>query len=83
MTVPMAMAVPIAYVAYNQGRKILAGNVKGAKEAMTGYTDSGFSVGILMETYGPIVAGAVVHKAASYLGVNRMIGRSGIPFFRV
>lgn len=31
----------------------------------------------------PIVVGMVVHKAASVLGVNRALGRAGIPFFRL
>lgn len=31
----------------------------------------------------PILAGAAVHKTASWLGVNRAIASSGIPFVRI
>lgn len=31
----------------------------------------------------PIIAGALIHKAASMLGINKAIAASGIPFFRI
>jgi len=31
----------------------------------------------------PLLAGVLVHKLASKLGVNRMLGQVGVPFLRV
>lgn len=31
----------------------------------------------------PVVAGAMVHKLASWFGINKMIAQSGIPFIRI
>jgi len=33
--------------------------------------------------WGPILAGILVHKVASRLGVNRLLGRAGVPIIRV
>jgi hypothetical protein len=31
----------------------------------------------------PVMTGAVIHKVASMMGINRMIAQSGIPFIRI
>jgi hypothetical protein len=33
--------------------------------------------------YGPLLLGAIVHKAANRLGINRMLASAGIPLLRV
>jgi hypothetical protein len=33
--------------------------------------------------YGPLLLGAIVHKAAGRLGINRMLASMGIPLVRV
>lgn len=33
--------------------------------------------------WGPIILGALTHKMANRLGLNRMIASAGIPFFRI
>jgi hypothetical protein len=33
--------------------------------------------------YGPLLLGALVHKAANRLGINRMLSSMGIPLIRV
>ena len=33
--------------------------------------------------YGPLMLGVLVHKLATRLGVNRALGKAGIPFLRV
>lgn len=37
----------------------------------------------LMAGWGPILAGFLVHKAASKLGINRAIARAGIPLIGI
>jgi hypothetical protein len=33
--------------------------------------------------YGPVILGAIVHKMAGKMGINKALGRMGIPFFRI
>lgn len=33
--------------------------------------------------YGPLLLGAIVHKAAGRLGINRMLAKTGIPLLRI
>jgi hypothetical protein len=33
--------------------------------------------------YGPLLLGVIVHKFAGKLGVNRALGRMGVPFVRI
>jgi len=37
----------------------------------------------VQKLYGPLLLGAIVHKAANRLGINRMIASMGIPLIRV
>jgi len=33
--------------------------------------------------YGPLFVGFMVHKLAAQLGINRALGRAGVPFVRI
>jgi len=33
--------------------------------------------------YGPLLAGMIVHKVAGKLGINRALGKAGIPLLRI
>ena len=37
----------------------------------------------LQKLYGPLLLGMLVHKAASKVGINRMLSRAGVPLLRV
>ena len=37
----------------------------------------------LQKLYGPLFLGMVVHKAASKVGINRMLAKAGVPLFRI
>lgn len=52
---------------------------------VTGYDARGktWSFGLLARGMGPVVAGVLVHKLAGRLGINRALGRAGIPFIRI
>ncbi len=90
MTLPLATIAGFGPLVAN----VIGGfRVGGAEKAfdnlsasMTGYS---FQAGIWSPRYalqwgiGPILLGAFVSKLASKLGVNRALGRAGVPFLRV
>jgi hypothetical protein len=58
-----------------------------ANYLQAGYTglspDGTFNLGNFRVGLFPVLLGAVVHKIAGMLGINRAIGRSGIPVVRI
>lgn len=84
MTVPIAIAAPVLAMGYDIATKAMSGNVAGLKGTYTGVWENGkFNAGQVIETYGPLAAGAIIHIAASKLGVNRAIASAGVPLMRV
>lgn len=52
----------------------------------TGYdpSDGQWKPGFAMQKlYGPLFVGFMVHKLAARLGINRALGRAGVPFVRI
>jgi len=88
-TIPLAVVagfVPLATFAY-EGYQ--AGGLYNAAarvaQRLTGY-DSTYRVFIpaeLMKGWGPILAGFGVHWLASRIGINRALGRAGVPLLRL
>jgi hypothetical protein len=89
MTVPLAVVAGFAPgIGYTfTGYK--SGGFKGATDSLTyayaGYNAGtnkfdmkGLSIGLM-----PVIAGFIVHMLAGRIGVNRAIGRAGIPFIRI
>lgn len=37
----------------------------------------------MQKLYGPLFVGFMVHKLASKVGINRALGRAGVPFLRI
>jgi hypothetical protein len=92
MTIPVAVIAgfaPLGIGLLGAVKRGMAGDMAGMSQEMTirttGYnTDTkSFHWPTFMQSYGPIVAGLVIHKAASRLGVNRALARAGVPFLRV
>lgn len=85
MTVPVSIALPLAAMAYRGGSQIMAKDWGGLSRDFTGFdvTTNQVSLANLIPTYGPVLAGAVLHKVAGQVGVNSAIGRAKIPFLRV
>ena len=81
--IPLAVMVPLAYIGYDVGKKMLAGQFNDAAYIMTGYKDGSFNPGRLAATYGPTVAGAVVHKVANKFGVNNMVRRATMGWLSI
>lgn len=66
-----------------------AGGIQAAGESLsrdfTGYNPANntWSLGSLKAGLLPLIAGILVHKVANKFGVNRAIGRTGLPFIRI
>ena len=71
---PLAIALPLGMAGAQAAKYAMAGNFTSAQHVFTGIqADGGFDQGRMMATYVPILAGVVIHKGASRLGVNRYI----------
>lgn len=88
-TVPMAVMagfVPMAVRGYN-GYKAngIVGGLDGISSALTGYSvfDQKWHPEIMMQYLAPIAYGWGIHWLAGRLGVNRALGRAGVPFLRI
>jgi hypothetical protein len=90
MTVSLAVAggfIPLGielYNGYREGGLAVAGNR--LSMATTGIdTKGGAWRGdyALRKLYGPLLVGALAHKMANALGINRMLARWKVPFIRV
>jgi hypothetical protein len=92
MTIPLAVVAgfaPLAMGELGAVKRALSGDTAcAAQQAViyaTGYnTDTkAFHWPTFVGSYGPILAGMVVHKLAGRLGVNRAIAKAGVPFIRI
>jgi len=85
MTIPMAMAVPLALRGYEVGKKLVSDERKWVLEDMLGVNPvtGHFKSEKLVNFWLPIAAGAGISYAASKLGVNRKLARMGIPLIRI
>jgi len=87
-TLPLAIVAPMAYTGYQVAKAAMTPNNEvEVIERLTFYHKPTGTFRIMggrgMETYGPILAGAVIHKIANKLGVNRMLSSAGVPWIRV
>lgn len=88
-TVPLAVLAGFAPLVSWGIVDMKAGGVKqlsgGLCARLTGYNpgDGKWNSYWLMQGAAPIVLGILAHKLAGKLGVNRALGRSGIPFVRI
>jgi len=82
MTIPMAVAVPVGAIGIALGKKALAGDTAGMMRQV-GVGESGLEFDKVISVWGPVLVGVIIHKGASYLGVNRALGAAGVPFIRI
>lgn len=89
MTIPLAVIAGLVPTAAFAAEVYRGQGIEGAAKAvtmrLTGYNPwvkqwigSEFAAGWV-----PILAGVFAHKAANYLGINRALGRMGVPVLRV
>lgn len=92
MTIPLAVVAgfaPLALGEIGAAKRALSGDMAGASQQAviyaTGYNldTKSFHWPTFVGSYGPIVAGMVVHKLAGRLGVNRALASAGVPFIRI
>jgi len=88
MTVPLALAAPIALIGANAYQQYTSGGFASVKKytlmAMAGKDGNDqLNMGTAVNFYLPILAGAAIHIGASKLGVNRMIANARVPFIRI
>lgn len=91
-TLPVAVVAgfaPLGLGLFGAAKRAAAGDLAGASQEVvirtTGYnTDTkSFHWPTFVGSYGPIVAGVIVHKIANRLGVNRALANARVPFLRI
>lgn len=94
MTIPLAVVAgfaPVATSTYTHGRQYGITGPEGAvsefSRTMIGIDpnnmNAGFQAWRMKWGLLPVVIGLVVHKAAGYFGINRMIAKAGVPLIRI
>ena len=88
-TIPMGVIggfVPLGLFAY-EGFKVGGLPNAGGRIAqrLTGwdYAHNTFVWSEIAKGWGPIIAGVVAHKLANRFGINRALGRAGVPLLRI
>ena len=88
-TISLAMIAGLAPLTVGTAKVFQASGATAAAyhavAALTGYRveDREWKLSHMRTGAFPILAGFLVHKVAGRLGVNRALGRAGIPFVRV
>lgn len=86
MTLPMAVIAGFVPTAVGVWNRRTDGTAV-ANYLQAGYTglgsDGRFNLANLRVGIMPVLFGFGVHKIASMIGINRALGRSGIPFIRI
>lgn len=88
-TISMSMAAGIIAGLYTPGSYLLQGDARNSMRFLsrnyTGYDpmEGRFYVNDIKKGLVPLAVGAVVHKIAGKVGINRALGRAGLPFIRV
>lgn len=88
-TVSMSLLAGLAAGLYAPATYLMSGDIKNTmrftSRNYTGYDpmESRWYPGDIKKGLVPLMIGAMVHKVAGKIGINRAIGRTGIPFLRV
>lgn len=88
-TVPVAVLAGFGPMATDVIHGFQTGGITSAANDLlanvTGYDarSKTWSFALLAKGMGPVLAGVMVHKLAGKLGINRALGRAGVPFLRI
>jgi len=88
-TIPIAVVggmMPASYYIVDGASKYGIKNIPARLSiATTGYNpETGrWGMGYLVKFMGPVLLGAGIHKVAGKLGINRALGRAGLPWIRI
>lgn len=89
MTLPLAVLAPAGYIGMNTVSNFQKIGATGAMAVLTnqltGYDPRTNDWKFSNLKYGlmPLMVGALAHKVAGRLGVNRMLASAGVPYFRI
>jgi hypothetical protein len=89
MTIPIAPLIGFAVGLYPSVESVMEGNIHQAAQRLGrdyigyDYTDGTFDVKRAYHGLAPLFMGALVHTAASKLGINRALGRAKVPLVRI
>jgi len=90
MTIPLAIVAGFAPATMRLISAYRIGGIEAVPQHLsmitTGYdpVSGKFSLSQpLMNLWGPLAIGALVHKTAGRLGINRMLSRAGVPLLRI
>lgn len=87
-TIPVAIVAPIAWKFMSAAQKAKSGDWEGAGNDLlwhfAGIQSKPYKFNPeALKTWIPVIVGAAIHIAASKLGINRYLGRAGIPIIRI
>lgn len=91
MTIPLAVVTPLAGGIYAAAKHGLdsgwgwEGALDQVSQAFTGFSfiNRTFDAEQMWRGLFPTLIGAFIHKAAGWLGINRILGQAKIPFIRI
>jgi hypothetical protein len=85
MTLPMAIMAPVGMMAYYTAQNISRKDDTQLLKDYVGYDNHAKTWNLAgpVQFYGPLAVGAAIHFLAGRFGVNRALGRAGIPFIRI
>jgi len=84
-TLPLAVTIPLGFVAYDSYKELNRSGTSGAFNVMFAET-TGYSLDKhdwKFKRIAPILLGLLAHKLAAKLGINRALGRAGVPYIRI
>jgi len=82
-SIPVAIAAPLAYIGADIAKLGMNGDWKSVGYVMTGVKDGKFDGGRVLATYGPTMAGVVVHKVANKVGLNNYVRRATMGYLSI
>lgn len=88
-TLPLAVVAGLVAGLYTPATYLMSGDIKNTmrftSRNYTGYDpmEGRFYAGDIKKGLVPLMVGGVIHKVAGKIGINRVIGKAGVPFIRI
>lgn len=79
-TIPIAIVGGLLGSFADEAAMVISGDFQGAINSLAGTFSN---VQTAWSNLGPLFIGFIIHYVASKLGVNRALGRAGMPFIRI
>lgn len=84
-SVSLAVAAPVGYIGYRMYELAKSGNAVYIPTLLTGINskDKTYEFGTAVQTWAPVLVGALVHKGANRLGINSMVRRATMGYLSI